>query len=272
MKHSIIWGLSALALAGTPVFAADIPVKAPMRAAVAASGYNWSGCYLGGFVGGASQARNWSSTDIGSIGQGGTFPVYNGVGTNPWDYERGTGFIGGGTLGCNWQPAGSTFVLGIEGEIGALRISTGALEPNSLDVNGSGRMGDWYGVIAGRAGWAVDRALFYVKGGVALYETSASVIDAGNTVPGFTDTVTATGKKSQVTWAVGAGIEYALTNNWSIKGEYLHLGRGSTFNACGIDANVTQNFCWRQDPPGIHTAKFGLNYKFDWGGPVVARY
>jgi outer membrane immunogenic protein len=272
MKTSLFAAASAITLLVQPAFAADLPVKAPIRAAAIAPAYNWSGCYLGGFVGGASQSRSWSSTDIGSIGQGGTFPVYNGVGTNPWDLGRASSFIGGGTAGCNWQAPGSAFVLGIEGEIGSMRISSSALQPNSIDVNGSSRIGDWYGIIAGRGGFAVDRALFYVKGGVAFYETAATVIDLGNTVPGFTDTVTAAGKRSQTTWVLGGGIEYALTNNWSIKGEYLYLARGNSFNACGIDANVGQNFCWRQDPPGIHTAKFGLNYKFDWGGPVVARY
>ena len=267
MKKSAIGMLVAVAMTGS-ASAADMAVKA--RPAPVVVAYNWSGCYLGGFVGGATPERDWRSTDIGSIGQGGTFAVYNGVGTNPWSYGHDSSFTGGGTAGCNWQGAGSPFVLGIEGEVGYLRLRGSALQPNSLDVVGSSRTGDWYGVIAGRAGYAVDRTLFYVKGGVAFYDTSASVIDVGNTVPGFTDTVTARGSKSQVTYAVGGGIEYAFANNWTVKGEYLYLGRGDSYNACGIDANVAQNFCWRQDPAGIHTAKVGFNYNFNT--PVVARY
>ena len=273
MKRTLTLGIGILTLAALPALAADLPprmvTKAPVMVPVA---YNWSGCYIGGFVGGATQARATRSTDIGSIGQGGTFPLYNTAGTNPWDYSRDGSVIGGGTLGCNYQGAGSPFVFGIEGEVGFIRINSGALEPNSLDVNGSLRTGDWYGLVAGRLGYAVDRVLFYAKGGAVFYQNRATVIDAGNTVPGFTDTVTATGKKSVATWALGGGIEYAMTNNWSVKGEYMYFARSGTFNACGIDANVGQNFCWVQDPPGIHTAKLGLNYKFDWGGPVVARY
>jgi outer membrane immunogenic protein len=270
MKKIALGMLAFAAMTGSAVAADMAPryTKAPVAAPVVA--YNWSGCYLGGFVGGATPERSWRSTDLGSIGQGGTFPLYNGVGTNPWSYGHDSSFIGGGTAGCNWQGAGSPFVVGIEGEAGYLRLRGSGLEPNSLDVVGSSRTGDWYGVIAGRAGYAVDRALFYVKGGVAFYNSSASVIDTGNLVPGFTDTVTARGSKSQVTYAVGAGIEYAFASNWTVKGEYLYLGRGDSYNACGIDVNAVQNFCWRQDPTGIHTAKIGVNYYFNT--PVVAKY
>jgi len=270
MKRVISIAVTWFACGAAPVMAADIPVKArPVVPVVIA--YNWSGCYIGGYVGGATTARNWSSTDIGSVGQGGTFPVYNGVGTNPWDYGKTSSFIGGGTAGCNYHAAGSPFVVGLEGEVGYLRLQSGALQPNSQDVNGVGRIGDWYGVIALRGGWAIDRVLFYLKGGVAFYESRATVFDFGNNIPGFTDTVTANGGKSQVTWALGGGIEYAISDSWSIKGEYLYLGRGDSYNACGVDANVAQNFCWRQDPSGIHTAKFGLNYRFG-GAPLIARY
>ena len=262
----VIGGIAGIGAAS----AADLPARTYSKAPamVAAAPYNWSGCYVGGFVGGSTPARDWRSTDLGSIGQGGTFVVYNTVGTNPWDYGQSSSVIGGGTLGCNWQGAGSPFVLGIEGEAGYMHMTGTRLQPFSGDVFGNSKTGDWYGVIAGRAGWAVDRALFYVKGGAAFYNTSASVIDTVNT--GGSDTVTATGSKSHVTYAIGGGIEYAFANNWTVKGEYLYLGRGDSYNACGIDVNVTQNFCWRQDPTGVHTAKIGINYNFN--SPVVARY
>jgi hypothetical protein len=37
--------------------------------------------------------------------------------------------IGGGTLGCNWQPVGSPFVLGIEGEVGYMKLEGSAFDP-----------------------------------------------------------------------------------------------------------------------------------------------
>ncbi|WP_083587763.1 outer membrane protein [Bradyrhizobium erythrophlei] len=70
----------------------------------------------------------------------------------------------------------------------------------------------------------------------------------------------------------GAGIEYAFTNNWSLKGEYLYLGTRRTFTQSGeagggladtVETNTASE-------PGVHTAKIGLNYRF--GGPIVANY
>ena len=46
-----------------------------------------------------------------------------------WNADLGTSFIGGGTLGCNWQPVGSPFVLGLEGEAGYMRLSGQAFDP-----------------------------------------------------------------------------------------------------------------------------------------------
>src|SRR5262249_36522164 len=87
----------------------------------------------------------------------------------------GRDFFGGGTLGCNWQPVNSPFVLGLEGEAGYMRLSGNAFDPRTiistqtvLDVLGSAKVGDWYGMVTGRLGYAWDRWLLYVKGGAAF--------------------------------------------------------------------------------------------------------
>lgn len=136
-----------------------------------------------------------------------------------------------------------------------------------LDTRSSTTFGDWYGVIAGRAGVAFDRTLFYAKSGFALVNTNVSTIDA---ILAGGNTISATGSDSRATWALGGGIEYALTNNWTIKGEYLYIDPRQTLNACGLATIGGGRFCWSHDVPGLHTAKLGLNYKFSWAGPVVA--
>jgi outer membrane immunogenic protein len=121
-------------------------------------------------------------------------------------------------------------VIGLEGEAGYLHlartiqdvnaINNGLAFPDSLD---STRIGDWYGVIAGRAGFAVNQALFYAKGGAAFVNKNYSFADnctTGGCGPGILNLGSS---HTQVTWAAGGGIEYAITNNWSIKGEYLYL-------------------------------------------------
>ena len=60
-------------------------------------------------------------------------------------------------------------MVGIEGELGALRSRATTLDPNSVtygnDTIANATVGSWYGVVAGRLGWAVVLVLFYAKGG-----------------------------------------------------------------------------------------------------------
>ena len=68
------------------------------------------------------------------------------------------------------------------------------------------------------------------------------------------------------------GIEYALTRNWSTKLEYDFMDFGTThivFDVPGLGATGTVTTDIKQH---VHALKLGLNYKFDWGGPVAAGY
>ena len=260
MKTKLIALLSGVISLGAmgAASAADMAVKArPLPPPVPV--FSWTGCYIGGFVGGATPDRDVRAVDLNG---------YNRLG-DTWFYSTDSTFIGGGTLGCNYQ-AGA-FVIGVEGEAGYLRSRGAALDPLSpfipLDTVSSTRLGDWYAVVAGRAGFAVDRTLFYVKGGAAFIDVNVSTIDAN---PAGGNTIFATGGDTRTTWALGGGIEYAFTNNWTIKGEYLYLDTRETINACGNATVGGARFCWSHDVPGLHTGKVGLNYKF--GGPVVAKY
>jgi outer membrane immunogenic protein len=82
----------------------------------------------------------------------------------------------------------------------------------------------------------------------------------------------ATGSSNKWGWMAGAGVEYALTRNWSAKLEYDFMDFGTSRfvfdtpfigNTGIVTADVKQR---------IQVVKFGWNYKFDWGGPVVANY
>ena len=82
--------------------------------------FNWTSCYIGGYVGGAWGAENVRVLDVNG---------YNFFPSDAWSYDTKSSFLGGGTLGCNWQPIGSPFVLGIEGELGYLRLTGSAIDP-----------------------------------------------------------------------------------------------------------------------------------------------
>jgi len=253
-------GLLSLAL---PAFGADLPPRIPTKAPVmVTSVYNWTGCYVGGYVGGATPSRSVTATDLNG---------YNGP--DSWTYKPDSSVIGGGTLGCNYQTG--QFVFGLEGEGGYMSLKGAALDPLSpflpLDTTSSTKIGDWYAMVTGRAGIAWDRTLFYVKGGVAFVNISTSVVDP-ILQPVVGNTITANGANTtKATWTIGGGIEYALSDAWSLKGEYMYIAIPSVDNDCGIATVGGGRFCWSHDLPGVHTAKFGINYHFN-AGPVVARY
>lgn len=264
MKRILTATVGLLGLSALPAMAADLPMKAPVVAPMMAPGFSWSGCYLGGYVGGA-----WANKDVTAFDRDG----YNRAG-DAWGYKLDSSIIGGGTLGCNYQMG--QFVLGLEGEGGYMSLRGSALDPLSpflpLDTVSSTTIGDWYAMATGRAGFAWDRALLYVKGGAAFVNTKVSVIDSIMTVGG--NTITATNAdRVRAAWTVGGGIEYALGGNWTVKGEYMFIGLNHSETACGNATVGGGRFCWNHDVPGVHTAKIGFNYLFNaGGGPVVARY
>jgi outer membrane immunogenic protein len=240
LARAAAFGLAAAGMLGIGTGqAADLAVKTPV--VKAAAPYNWTGCYVGGFVGWGN-ANDWKTTDLNGFNQAG-------VGT--WDFSLGADATGGGTLGCNWQ-ANRWLVLGIEGEGGYLNIDGATPQPfiggGFSPVSASAKFGNGYGLIAGRVGVAFDRLLIYSKVGVAFYDSTATVTNAG--------TLVATGSKAQSPLAVGVGGEYAIYDNWSGKAEYVYFDRGSAFNVS------SGAFSWKQDPSSIHTFKIGLNYKF----------
>ena len=98
--------------------------------------------------------------------------------THSWTADSKSSFIGGGTFGCNFQPIGPV-VLGIEGEAGFMKLEGSAIDNprTTSDVLGSAKIGDWYAMITPRLGYAWDRALLYVKAGVAFVPVQASVVD-----------------------------------------------------------------------------------------------
>jgi len=276
LSLAAVFGL-ALAL---PAGAADMRVKAPV-APPPPPPFTWTGCYLGGFVGGAFADRDPFFTDLGNSRfgsfSGGIQPL--GIaGIHSWAVPVDDSIIGGGTLGCNWQFAGSPFVLGIEGEGGYMRFSGAAFDPsrgpNTLvapftsDVLGAARIGDWYAMATGRVGYAFNTVLFYVKGGAAFVPVKASVVD--NCTTGCSNWLIATAVDDTATvGTIGGGIEWAFAPNWSMKAEYMFIGLGGHgLTSCGTATLASGavvpggDFCFAHDFPDIHTVKLGINWRF----------
>jgi outer membrane immunogenic protein len=265
---SCLIALAAVAAMSAPAAAADMrmPMKAPPP--IAAPIFNWTGFYIGGFVGGAVADGDAESTQPCSAALGCYNTLLPGVVNS---YSLDASFIGGGTVGYNFQPVGSQWVFGIEGEVGYINLKRSVVDANAVAAFGpttsngidSTKIGDWYGVIAGRLGYAWDRVLVYGKGGVAFVDKSYDYTDACVTAvicgPG---TLALGSSDTQVTWAAGGGIEWAFAPNWSLKGEYLYIDTQETFTSTGLTVPGGVAVTNSHTDPGIHSGKFGVNYRF----------
>ncbi|HZO47730.1 MAG TPA: outer membrane beta-barrel protein [Xanthobacteraceae bacterium] len=249
----ILGGLVISALLAAPAMAADMrmPVKAAPAPIVTV--FSWTGCYIGGHVGYAWGKKNVDPTD---------FVLFPGF--SP-DHDI-DGFIAGGQVGCNlWQS--DRWVLGIEGQASWADLdgSVGPHTPVTAGYNGFRTDADVIGSIAARLGYAfgaTGQTLIFVKGGAAFIHEQFFTTGLG---PATFNTQS--DKDLRWGWMVGAGIEQALSSNWSLKAEYNYSNFGThTLSLCNA-AGACDDWSIKQH---VHLVKFGINYRF--GGPVVARY
>ena len=207
--------------------AADMPAKAKAKAPAAPVVYNWSGLYVGGFVGSLRAEKDWTFLNLTKTS------------------HTADGIIGGAQIGANWQV--SNWVWGVQADWGWSDADGSSACPNAAftcktDVKSLGS-------VTGRLGYAWNNVLAYVKGGGAWVEddytaTGASVFTGSNTPWG---------------WTVGAGLEYGFTPNWSAFLEYDYYNFGSNRIVFTNAAGATDNFDSKQRADVI---KAGLNYRF----------
>jgi outer membrane immunogenic protein len=241
--------IAALTAVGTVAAqAADLPTRKEAPAPVfVPPPFTWTGFYIGLNAGGIWSSGSRSLTLIDPhAGVDGAFlngALPGGLGSGN------AGFIGGGQAGYNWQTG--AFVLGVETDFDGTTLS------RSRDLVGAGFFNpylgatdnltlhskvslDWLGTTRGRVGFVVtpdNRFMIYGTGGVAYGGGSANA--------SFFDSATGAywngnPSGSRVGWTIGAGAEYAFTNNWTLRGEYLYVDLGShNFTSIGNPAAAT---------------------------------
>jgi outer membrane immunogenic protein len=224
----------ATMLGTTAAHAADLTVVE--ETVVVAPAFSWTGFYAGVHAG-----YGWADLD--------TFYSENlGVGGKP------DGFLGGGQVGYNYQLS-NNLVLGLEADAAFADLKDDGKQGDSDFAFGTGAKIAALGTVRGRAGYAIDRVLPYVTGGFAWANARTGVTVGGDAIQNlsFTDSKVFTG------WTVGAGLEYAVTNNITAKVEYLYADLGSkdlSPHPFGASFQVPA------DLSSLQTVKFGLNYKF----------
>jgi outer membrane immunogenic protein len=204
--------LMTSALLAGPATAADLPIEAPVyvEPPPVVGLLNWTGFYVGANLG---YARSPGSADIMVAG----VPLFS-------LSENMRGVIGGAQIGANWQTGNAVF--GIEADIQGTSQSvsdtmtvvdvTGAVNVAGANVTAvnTDKITS-FGTVRGRLGITSGRALFYATGGWAYWTWTSNL------------TVTGVGTASlsnfQGGGAIGAGVEYAIASNWTVRAEYLYL-------------------------------------------------
>jgi outer membrane immunogenic protein len=253
--------------------AADLPVKAPP---VVAPVPTWTGCYIGvngGWGFGKSNDDLDPSPDFAS--QHFWNPAFNaGAAPSFFDYKT-SGGLAGIQGGCNNQIG--WLVLGAEGDLDWANIRGSeaftTFVPNFVPgVFSSGQELHWLSTIRGRVGIAPSNQwLLYVTGGVAIGQVGYNLAFA---FPANDEFHTILATNTEIGWTVGAGVEWAFTNSWSVKAEYLYVDLGNanlfsipTGSAANLATNLTETF---QNHYNI--VRVGINYKFNADVPVIAKF
>lgn len=197
-------------------------------------GYDWTGPYVGGFLGIVSIDGNYDATSV--------------CGCAFYDREMsGSGYQAGVLLGWNYQF--DSFVMGIEGDYawgGEVADNDDPAEETDLQFNS-------IATLRARAGWANGNTLLYVTGGAAFVDTEFT---------GLIGTEDVSDDQWRTGWTVGGGIEHAFGGGLAGRLEYLYVDLPGTdyelIDSTGFGGDVEMSF------EAIHMIRAALTYNFGW--------
>lgn len=212
MRSLLLAAASTVMIAGAAQ-AADVPSQPladPPAPAYTVPAFSWAGPYVGVHLGYGFESRFDNNAVLG--------------------LNSASGFIGGVQAGYNvsFNPV----VVGVEGE-----LSYANVEASFGAVNATL---DWKGALTGRLGYAADRVMPYLKGGLAF---GAAEVTNG----AVSDNQTHFG------WTLGGGIEIALTDTITTRVEYMYTDLDRETYTVG--APVSAGFEGSE-------VRLGINYKF----------
>ncbi len=281
MMKTVLMSAIALGAMAVAASAADMPARGPAVAPApyVAPVFTWTGFYLGVNAGAA-----WHGND----NCPGFYDYSAGViGPRVRDFAPScnsddTAFTGGFQGGFNWQMG--AVVFGLEGDVNWIGNDSKrgyvnyAYKLNKTDylysLDGS-QQSNMLGSIRGRLGWSFDRALLYVTGGAAFRNAGSNdAVNVYDKSGNLLQTFGANSDRSNVGWSLGGGLEWAFTNNVSLKIEYLHsqFNRDNGIYLSKDDpCHVFRNDSGRDS---VDVMRFGINYRFTSPAPapVLARY
>jgi outer membrane immunogenic protein len=252
--RALIASVAFIALGTAVAGAADMPVKAPSPPPPPV--FSWTGFYIGANIGGAWADNRWNDTLF----------------LTSFNNNNSGVFIGGGQIGGNYQVG--QFVIGGEWDFDWAgnnnnNSGTSVVIPTvgSILVTNNNR---WITTVAARFGFALDHLLLYGKAGGGWVGNNNLTVTNLTTGVSFTcgtfSTLTSCGSNTGG-WLAGAGVEYAFTNNWTVKFEYDYLGLGNRTFVIPATAPFLGGDTFTSGNRNISMVKVGVNYLFNWGAP-----
>jgi outer membrane immunogenic protein len=238
MQKILLAATMIVSVVSGSALAADMPQPGPApvysKAPMLMPMYSWTGCYVGGNVGGVWATTNWT---IAANGQA----ITN---------QNISSFLGGGQVGCNYQI--SAWVFGVQGDYDWTNANTATADMAAVALTDHTNIKSLASV-TGRVGYAWDRFLGYVKGGAAwekeTYSTTVNVIGV----------TFSTASETRTGWTIGVGGEYGFTDWLTGFAEYDYYGFGTTTNTFTTIVPSTQLANIKETQS---VAKAGLNFKF----------
>ena len=227
-------GLTAGAMAADLPSRTMAPAPAPMISAVPI--FTWTGFYVG-----VNAGYGWGTNEDDTI----FIPGHGHVSLGSDD----GGFVGGGQIGYNLQLG--SFVVGVETDLQFADLNGDDHVFNGVSYGHGGL--DYFGTVRARLGFAMDRALIYATGGFAY----GGGDNGGNCLIG-TNLVGCDDDDTSGGWTLGGGVEFAVTNNLTVKveGLYVNLDRG------GDDEFFQTGAFNNRDDLEFGVVRAGLNFKF----------
>ena len=278
MRNFLLGCAAAAALiTALPAAAADLPRLAPAPVYAPAPVFTWTGFYIGANAGAAWRHDNHDDL-FGYSALGVTFPggFFTGHDRFTGDDRDDVGFTGGLTLGANWQVG--QFVLGVEGDINYIdrdildRFSgvafTVTRQPGvTFTVFGSDEDdSNWFGTLRARGGLALDRFLIYATGGLAFNgngEDHVFTVVGRNAAGAVVSAATFASKgEDDLGWTVGGGVEAGITNNVSVKLEYLYVRFEGSEVIDPIASTALGTAVVSDRDNDSHIVRAGVNFKF----------
>ncbi|HLJ00750.1 MAG TPA: porin family protein [Bradyrhizobium sp.] len=256
----LVLALAAVAAFGGTALAADLPARTYSKAPTMVEPTpSWTGFYIFGGVGGGV----WDASNI----------TLNAAGVGTVNQRQGgDGWFGTVGAGYDWQ-FNHSWVAGVfaDGQFGSLR---GSINDELSALTGTEKLRDsWAAGV--RLGYLVAPNVYsYLNTGFTQSYWSSSSL--GSVFGGAATVATPSFNRSG--WFVGGGVENNLNifginaPGWFMKTEY----RASYFNRATLAETFIANGALTGNSdtfkPFVQTISTSLVYRFNWGGPVVAKY